>query len=207
MPLSLQSPAAARCAPSAAGVWVGSACARAASGSPLRRCAGATASPTPTSASCGWPPASRRRASRLPGRGRVRMVGCRRSCGRVGTEGGGKGEEGLRVQRAGSTPRCSAVPGCCVSSAAWSVGTVPCDTPTAGPSLPADQPAPLPFLYLVATRDDATSWAGQGVYRCFNFTALISRFSGPQPQEMEPFLGQGAWLLLCVPLPRGSGHS
>lgn len=111
------------------------------------------------------------------------------------------------MRRAGSTRRCSAVPGCCVSSAAWSVGTVPCDTPTAGPSLPADQPAPLPFLYLVATRDDATSWAGQGVYRCFNFTALISRFSGPQPQETEPFLGQGAWLLLCVPLPQGSGHS
>lgn len=48
------------------------------------------------------------------------------------------------MHRAGSTPLCSAVPGRCVSCAVWSLGTVPCDTPsipsTADPSLPADWP-------------------------------------------------------------------
>lgn len=34
-------------------------------------------------------------------------------------------------------------------------------------------------------------------------TALISHFSGPRLGETEPFLGQGAWLPLCFPLPWG----
>lgn len=42
--------------------------------------------------------------------------------------------------------------------------------------------------------------------------ALISYFRGPWLGETEQFLGQGAWLPLCVPLPQGlleglaSGH-
>ena len=34
-------------------------------------------------------------------------------------------------------------------------------------------------------------------------TALISHFSGSRPGEMKLLLGQGAWLPLCFPLPRG----
>lgn len=102
--LCAQSPAAAPSAPSAAAAWPGSACVPAASDSPWLASAAATASPTTTRASCRWPRASRRRASRWRGRGRARTVGCRHSSRRAGLAVPGLAR--LRTENPLSFPPC-----------------------------------------------------------------------------------------------------